>query len=85
MRQDTTEMQTTGQLPALRRFSFGADETDLHHVEKLIVDKYLGIHYKHRGRTLDGLDCWGFLKLVYADLGFRLFDIENLEYVPACR
>jgi len=29
---------------------------------------------------LDGLDCWGFLKLVYADLGVRLFDIEDLEY-----
>jgi cell wall-associated NlpC family hydrolase len=26
------------------------------------------------------LDCWGFLKLVYSDLGFRLFDIEDLEY-----
>ena len=80
MRQNATEMQTTGQLPEVRRFPFGSDETDLHHVEKLIVDKYLGIAYKHRGRTLEGLDCWGFLKLVYADLGFKLFDIENLEY-----
>jgi cell wall-associated NlpC family hydrolase len=32
---------------------------------------------------MDGLDCWGFLKLVYADLGFRLFDIEDLEYGQA--
>ncbi len=29
---------------------------------------------------MDGLDCWGFLKLAYADLGYRLFDIEDLEY-----
>jgi len=29
---------------------------------------------------MDGLDCWGFLKLAYADLGVRLFDIEDLEY-----
>ena len=29
---------------------------------------------------MEGLDCWGFLKLVYADLGFKLFDIEDLEY-----
>ncbi len=30
-----------------------------------------------------GLDCWGFLKLAYYDLGFRLFDIEDLEYSNA--
>jgi len=29
---------------------------------------------------MDGLDCWGFLKLAYADLGVCLFDIEDLEY-----
>ena len=29
---------------------------------------------------MEGLDCWGFLKLVYQDLGFKLFDIEDLEY-----
>lgn len=46
----------------------------------MIADKYLGIPYAHRGRTMEGLDCWGFLKLVYADLGFKLFDVEDLEY-----
>ena len=80
MQQDTAKMQTTEQLPEVRSFSFGADETNIHHVEKLIIDQYLGIPYSHRGRTLEGLDCWGFLKLVYADLGFKLFDIEDLEY-----
>jgi cell wall-associated NlpC family hydrolase len=29
---------------------------------------------------MDGLDCWGLLKLAYADIGVRLFDIEELEY-----
>ena len=32
---------------------------------------------------MEGLDCWGFLKLVYKDVGFELFDIENLEYDKA--
>jgi len=80
MQQDTAKMQATEQLPEVRSFSFGADETNIHHVEKLIIDKFLGIPYSHRGRTLEGLDCWGFLKMVYADLGFKLFDIEDLEY-----
>src|SRR3989338_8977995 len=73
-------MQGDRELPKVRSFPFGAHRTDIHHVEKLIIDKYLGIPYRHRGREMDGLDCWGFLKFVYADLGFRLFDIEDLEY-----
>lgn len=80
MQQDTAKMQTDRQLPQVRSFPFGANRTDIHHVEGLIIDKYLGIPYKHRGRSLEGLDCWGFLKFVYADLGIRLFDIEDLEY-----
>lgn len=32
---------------------------------------------------MDGLDCWGFLKCVYADLGISLFDVEDLEYGQA--
>jgi len=39
-----------------------------------IISRYLGIPFKHQGRTLDGLDCWGLIKLVYADLGFDLWD-----------
>lgn len=45
-----------------------------------IIKKYLGTPYKHRGRDLQGLDCWGLILLVYADLGIKLWDIED-EYV----
>ncbi len=45
-------------------------------LEQQLIDKYLGIPYVHGGSTLDGLDCWGLLKCVYADLGIRLFDPE---------
>jgi len=37
-----------------------------------MIEKYLGVPYRHRGRAMDGLDCWGFLKLAYADIGVRL-------------
>jgi len=47
--------------------------------KKECLDKYLGIPYTHLGRSLDGLDCYGFLILVYADLGWKLVDITNYE------
>ena len=80
MQQNQTAVQGSGELPAVRGVSVRADAQNLRDVEKAIIGKYLGIPYRHRGRTMDGLDCWGFLKLVYADLGYRLFDIEDLEY-----
>jgi cell wall-associated NlpC family hydrolase len=43
----------------------------------MLTGKYLGIPYVHRGRTLDGLDCWGLLKCVYREFGVELFDIEE--------
>jgi cell wall-associated NlpC family hydrolase len=80
MQQDKTALQTTRELQPVRGVSVCTDNTNLRDVERFIIDKYLGIPYRHRGRTMDGLDCWGFLKLVYADLGFTLFDIEDLQY-----
>ncbi|WP_128700853.1 C40 family peptidase [Candidatus Velamenicoccus archaeovorus] len=80
MQQDKTEMQTTEQLSEIRGVSVGTGKAHLRDVEQFIIGKYLGLPYRHRGRSLEGLDCWGFLKLVYADLGVRLFDIEDLEY-----
>lgn len=45
--------------------------------EKVIVDKYLGVPYRHQGRNLEGLDCWGLIVCIYKDFGVELFDIEN--------
>lgn len=42
-----------------------------------IVKKYLGIPYKHQGRSLKGLDCWGLMMLIYKDLGLDVFDIHD--------
>ena len=45
-----------------------------------IIKKYLGIPYKHMGRTIKAFDCWGFILSVYKDIGFNLWDVgENYE------
>ncbi len=41
------------------------------------IDKYLGIPYVHLGRTMQGLDCYGLIILVYKDLGYELMDLED--------
>lgn len=46
-----------------------------------IVKKYLGTPYKHRGRDMTGLDCWGLIKLIFQDIGIRLWDIDE-DYTP---
>lgn len=37
---------------------------------------YIGLPYEDRGRTRDGVDCWGLVRLVYQDG----FDIELPDY-----
>lgn len=44
-----------------------------------LLDKYIGVPYKHKGRDLTGLDCWGFIKLVYLELGFDVPDNDDYE------
>jgi len=45
--------------------------------EKDIITKYLGISYKHQGRGLDGLDCYGLIINIYKDFGISLIDIND--------
>ena len=45
--------------------------------EKEIIRKYLGIPYKHMGRSADALDCWGLIKAIYADRGLDIYDLNG--------
>jgi cell wall-associated NlpC family hydrolase len=45
--------------------------------EQFIIHKYLPVPYKHQGRDMSGLDCYGLIIRIYADLGIKLFDIEE--------
>ena len=45
-----------------------------------LVEKYLGIPYKHGGRNLDGLDCLGLVYCFYRDAGINVPDGDGEEY-----
>ena len=49
------------------------------HLEKKIIDKYMQVPYRHHGRTMDGLDCYGLIKCIKEEQGFSVYDI-NEEY-----
>lgn len=42
-----------------------------------IIEKYLGVPYKHHGRDLSGLDCYGLILKVFEEWGVRLWDINE--------
>jgi cell wall-associated NlpC family hydrolase len=44
--------------------------------------KYLGVPFKHRGRTPNGLDCAGLAWLAYADLGYTPPDLTRYGSTP---
>lgn len=43
---------------------------------------YLGVPFRHRGRTVRGLDCAGLVWRAYADLGCVLPDVERYGREP---
>jgi cell wall-associated NlpC family hydrolase len=45
-----------------------------------LCKKYVGIPFEHRGRTANGIDCWGLIILAYRDIGINILDLENYEY-----
>jgi cell wall-associated NlpC family hydrolase len=45
--------------------------------EQDILKRYLGVPYKHQGRGLDGLDCYGLIISLYKEVGHELLDVEN--------
>ena len=42
-----------------------------------IISEFLGVPYKHMGRTKQGLDCYGLIIKVYEKLGIKLFDVTE--------
>jgi len=44
-----------------------------------IVDKLLGIPYKHNGRSEKGLDCWGLVYIFFKELGVYLPSGDGYE------
>ena len=46
-------------------------------MEQFVIHKYLPVPFKHQGRDMQGLDCYGLVIAIYADLGIKLFDIEE--------
>jgi cell wall-associated NlpC family hydrolase len=46
---------------------------------KIDLSQYLEVPFKHGGRNLKGLDCYGLIVHIYKHLGIELFDMNNYE------
>lgn len=44
---------------------------------------YVGVRWRHQGRTADGLDCVGLLVRVAGDLGFTVEDETHYSHEPS--
>lgn len=45
-----------------------------------LISTYLGVPFKHMGRDLQGLDCWGLVVHAYmAELGVAVLDLGDYE------
>jgi cell wall-associated NlpC family hydrolase len=53
---------------------------DLDFKEAALLPTFLQIPFQHRGRTMEGCDCYGYIRLWYQSrLGIQLWDIDK-EY-----
>lgn len=55
--------------------------------EEEIISKYLGVPHRTKGRCIDpknekayGLDCYGLIVTIYADIDYQLLDWEDVDY-----
>ena len=48
--------------------------TNLQEQEETIVSNFIGIPYKHRGRSRSGMDCWGLIIAIYTMRGVKILD-----------
>ncbi|MDI3548324.1 MAG: putative lipoprotein NlpC [Halanaerobiales bacterium] len=46
-----------------------------------VIDRLLGIPYKHNGRSYRGVDCWGLIYLFFGELGINL-PADDGAYIP---
>lgn len=49
------------------------------------LSPFVGLPWADKGRTLDGCDCWGLVRLVYAGHGVDLPSYSDLYATPADR